>query len=362
MDILTKKLNQRQQDGTLRSFMNMDGMIDFCSNDYLGFSKFSCKENGDLQNGSTGSRLISGNSFEAIKAEAKVSEFFNSPSALIFNSGYDANLGFFSSVPQKNDLVLYDKHIHASVRDGIRLSFAKSVSFEHNSLVDLRSKLQLLKGENKFVAIESLYSMDGDMSDIVPIVELCEEYGAFLIVDEAHSVGVYGHLGKGIANAFEVENRIFARLVTFGKAYGSHGAAVLGSEVLKKYLINFARSFIYTTALPPENYHRIGEIITLQDFEIQRNNLFDNISTFRNSLDESTFKLISEINSPIQILQIGDANKSISIAENCKKNGFAVKAILWPTVPKGLEGLRFGLHSFNTKVEIEEFVEVIKRS
>lgn len=359
MDFLKKKLNQRRDQGTLRSLLDMTGLVDFCSNDYLGYSKISFSQELVSQYGSTGSRLISGNSNEAIEAENRVAQSFKAESALIFNSGYDANLGFFSSVPQKGDLVLFDQHIHASVRDGIRLSFAKSVSFAHNSAVDLERKLENLQGATKFVAIESLYSMGGDMSPISAMLEVCEKHNAHLIVDEAHAVGVFGEKGKGICNAFDFENRIFARLLTFGKAYGCHGAAILGSAVLKEFLLNFARSFIYTTALPPESYQRISAVLETSDFESKRNALFENISLFRSLLEHKKQLLISEINSPIQIIQLGDSQKSIALEEKCKSHGLAVKAILSPTIPVGSEGIRICLHAFNTAGEIELLVQLL---
>jgi 8-amino-7-oxononanoate synthase len=359
MNFLEKKLNQRREQGTLRSLNDLAGLVDFCSNDYLGYSKISFEQDVFLHHGSTGSRLISGNSFEAIEAENRVAQFFNTESALIFNSGYDANLGFFSSVPQKGDLVLFDQHIHASVRDGIRLSFAKSASFEHNSVEDLERKLNNLQGVTKFVAMESLYSMGGDMSPISAMLKICEKHNAHLIVDEAHAIGVFGEKGKGICNAFDFENRIFARLVTFGKAYGSHGAAILGSTILKEFLLNFARSFIYTTALPPESYQRISAVLETSDFESKRNALFENIVLFRSLLEHKKQLLISEINSPIQIIQLGDSQKSIAFAEKCKVHGLALKAILSPTVSVGSEGIRICLHAFNTASEIELLVQLL---
>ena len=355
---LQNKLNKRIEEGTYRSLSSFEGLIDFCSNDYLGLAKVKSEGLVTTTFGSTGSRLITGNSTIAEECEDFLAKFYTAEAGLVFNSGYDANLGIFSSIPQKGDLVIYDEHIHASVRDGVRLSFAKSVSFAHNSLEDLEKKLQL-DADVKYVAIESLYSMGGDLSPIVPIVQLCKKYGALLIIDEAHSGGLYGINGKGVCSALKIEDQIFIRLITFGKAYGSHGAVVLSNELTKSYLINFARSFIYTSALPTESFLRIQNMVKNESLDTLRNQLFENIFYFRKFMEVSRFHLSPEVNSPIQILTIGDVKKTNTLAENLRSNGFAVKAIVSPTVAKGEEGIRICLHSFNSSLEIKQLVQSI---
>jgi 8-amino-7-oxononanoate synthase len=220
---LKDKLNKRKEEGTLRSLSSFSGMIDFQSNDYLGLSEVAIGFTGSY--GGTGSRLISGTSLEALEAERFLAEYFNAPSALFFNSGYDANIGFFGSVPQKGDFVVYDEEIHASVRDGIRLSYAKTYSFRHNDPEDLKRMLAKIEG-TVYVAIESLYSMSGEVAPLEQILQICEQFNAHLIVDEAHAGGVYGD-GKGYCAELGLQDRIFARLITFGKAFGSHGAVYL---------------------------------------------------------------------------------------------------------------------------------------
>ena len=230
---LQDKLNKRIEVGTLRSLSSFDGYIDFYSNDYLGFSKLKSTSTASSF-GSTGSRLISGTSREALNSEIYLAEYFDSKAALFYNSGYDANLGFFSSIPQRGDLVLYDEFIHASIRDGVRLSFANSKSFNHNDLTDLELKLSHFEGV-KYVVVESLYSMDGDIAPLIKISDLCEKFKAYLIVDEAHSGGVFGEKGKGLVYQMNLQSKIFARLITFGKAFGSHGACILTSQNVKAY-------------------------------------------------------------------------------------------------------------------------------
>lgn len=344
-------LNDRIAKGSERSLLSFDdGMIDFWSNDYLGLGRSNISVN--LKSGS-GSRLISGNSAKIEEVEQFVASHFGSESALIFNSGYDANLGFFSSVPQKGDTILYDELIHASVRDGIRLSFAKSFSFLHNDLESLEKRLASRLGSmdegSVFVAIESIYSMDGDIAPLKEIAALCELYNALLVVDEAHAGAVFGKEGRGLCDEAGVTSMTFARLFTFGKGFGAHGGAILGSSELRRFLINFARSFIYTTALPEAFYTHIQQQIEEAKQEKLRVQLQENILCFRRRIKS----LVSDERSPIQVIDFDDLEICKAKAKELQKAGFSVKAILPPTVPQGVQRLRVCLHAFNTPAEIE---------
>ncbi len=347
------------KEGTLRSLSSFEKYIDFYSNDYLGFSKIKFENLECQMFGSTGSRLISGSSSEAFETETFLANHFKSESALVFNSGYDANLGFFSSVPQKGDTVFYDEFIHASVRDGIRLSFAKNSSFKHNNIIDLEEKLKKVEGV-KYVVVESLYSMDGDIAPLVELACLCERLNVYLIVDEAHSCGVFGSDGKGLVVKLGLEKSVFARIVTFGKAYGSHGACVLSNENLKSFLINFSRSFIYTTALPPESFSRIKFMVGHSEINQRKTDLRNVIHYFRDSIRD--INCVSDRKSPIQLLKIGNIEKTISISNKLQDNQMAVKPIFSPTVPVGNEGVRICLHSFNTTSEIDLLVRILNES
>ncbi|MDB0062680.1 aminotransferase class I/II-fold pyridoxal phosphate-dependent enzyme [Crocinitomicaceae bacterium] len=333
------KLKKREEEGTMRSLFRLENKLDFYSNDYLGMSSLDIRS--EAKGGSTGSRLISGNSKEAAECESFLADWFKTESALVFNSGYDANLGFFSSIPQKGDWVLYDEKIHASVRDGIRLSFANSFSFIHNDVTDLQKKIQKAEGA-VFVVVESLYSMDGDFAPLGEIAAICKLTNAKLVVDEAHACGVFGEHGRGIVDCLPDSNSVFARIVTFGKAYGYQGAAVLCSAELKQFLINFARSFIYTTALPRESYRQIQERVRHDIIPQRQRQLQWNISEFRSQFPENTF--VSEVNSPIQVMRIGNIEETKGKEQEFLDKGWAVKAILSPTVAKGEEGIRFCIH------------------
>lgn len=354
---LQDKLNKRIKEGTLRSLSSLEGFVDFYSNDYLGFSTIEIKTEIRQKFGSTGSRLISGTSNEALDTESFLADFFTSEAALIFNSGYDANLGFFSSVPQKGDTVIYDEYIHASIRDGIRLSFADSFSFKHNDTSDLEKKLSRTSGV-VYIVVESLYSMDGDLAPLEEIIKICSINNSYLIVDEAHACGVFGEKGKGIVSALGIELAVFARIITFGKAYGSHGAAILTKNELKNYLVNFSRSFIYTTALPPDTYIRIKEIVGHSELDERKKDLQNVIDYFVKSIGPN--KSISDIQSPIQLIKIGDVQKTKEIAECIQNVKLAVKPIYSPTVPIGSEGLRICIHAFNTKDEIDTLVSHLR--
>jgi len=352
---LQNKLKKREEEGTLRSLSSFEGFIDFFSNDYLGIAKVEFNQT--YFGGSTGSRLISGTNELVLKTEDYLANHFKSESALIFNSGYDANLGLFSSILLRDDYILYDQLIHASIRDGIRLGLAKSNSFKHNDCKDLEEKLKK-SPSGTYVVIESLYSMDGDFSQTNEIVEICDKYNAYLIIDEAHSGGIIDKLGRGEVVSKNLENKVFARIITFGKAFGCHGAVVLGSHQLITYLVNFSRSFIYTTALPKESIERILKSVELvSKLEEKRVKLYENIHFFRSKIKVSN--LTSDAYSPIQIIRISNIEKLQSLVNVLQNEKIAIKPIFAPTVPKGEEGIRICIHSFNSKQEIENLTKIL---
>lgn len=350
---LHKKLNDRIEKGTLRSLSSFEGKIDFVSNDYLGLSEV----NFHPEKGATGSRLISGNTLEMEQVELKLAHFFGEEAGLVFNSGYDANLGIFSSIPQKGDVVLYDEHIHASVRDGLRLTLAKSYSFKHNNVADLERLIKKNSDATIYIAIEGLYSMNGDFAPIRKIEKLADEYNAFIVLDEAHSAGVFGKDGVGVGKTF-ANNELFIRLVTFGKAYGGHGAVVLCSNSVRQYLINFARSFIYSTALPVGNFKRMIEVVQKEDLFQRRVQLQENLALFRSQLEG--FNLSSEPNSPIQMITGIELETVAKIESELLSQNMAVKKILPPTVKTEDAGLRICMHSFNTPNQIQSLTTILK--
>jgi len=366
------KLERRKAENSLRHLNFPGTVVDFSSNDYLGFSKESrisdrageilrrSTENGL---GATGSRLLTGNSQMYNELEAIIAKFHSSPSALVFNSGYATNLGFFGSVPQRGDYILYDELAHASIREGITLSKAKAYKFKHNNLrelEDLIDRLERSRDSEIYVVTESVFSMDGDSPDLNELSALCKRSHCRLIVDEAHAIGISQ---RGLVVEAGIEGEVFARIVTFGKALGSHGAAVLCSETMKSYLVNFARSFIYTTGLPPHTLASIRSAYQYLDSDPGMKRiecLKSNIAILRRYIGEyDCDELFLPSESAIHSVVIPGNKEVKTISDKLLKNGFDVRPILSPTVPIGKERLRICLHSFNTEKEIEQVIQRI---
>lgn len=358
-EFLLKKLEERKEQNAFRSLRMPGGAVDFCSNDYLGIVRNNLLHHStdDYSYGSTGSRLLSGN-YELIESTEKfIADFHHAAAGLIFNSGYDANLALLSCIPQRGDTILYDQLCHASIRDGIRLSFADSHAFIHNDCTDLEKKLQSAKG-NIFVVTESVFSMDGDMAPLNEIVLLCHQYEAGLIVDEAHATGVVGDKGEGLVQQLNLQNDILARMHTFGKAVGCHGAIVLGSDTLRNYLINFARPFIYTTSLPE------AAIIAIRtSYEVfpalsqERKHLSNLVSIFQSAATRYD-KLPSS--TAIQIVIVPGNAAVKELAAQLREHKLDVRPIVYPTVPKEKERLRIVLHAFNTEEEVHLLTNLLQ--
>lgn len=370
---LNGKLEIRRQNNALRQLSIQNNLIDFTSNDYIGFSKSETifkqthcylSENGITQNGATGSRLISGNHDLYQVTETFIAQFHDTEAALIFNSGYVANVGFFSAVPQRNDFILYDELSHASIRDGIMMSNAKSYKFKHNDFEDLERLIVKLSTQHStfssiYIVTETVFSMDGDSPNLEELVTISEKYNCYLIVDEAHSLGVFGEKGEGLVQYLNLQNRIFARIMTFGKGLGCHGAAILGSSELKEYLINFARSFIYTTGLSP---HSVATVLTAyHQLEIEKKTiqkLRNTIAYFNQEKDLLGLKpMFINSKSAIQSAIIPGNENVKRIANQLQEKKFDVKPIVSPTVPQGQERLRFCIHSYNSEEEIKQVLE-----
>lgn len=339
---LYNMLNKREKEDNLRMLpdFRING-VQLAANDYLNFSKLRILES-DLPVGSGGSRLISGNFPIFHKLENEIlPQFHQSEAALFFNSGYVANLGLISALAQKNDILLYDQKVHASIRDGMRLGFAKHFSFKHNDMKDLEHKL---KSHNAtvYVIAESIYSMDGDQAPLADMVALCNAYNAKLIIDEAHALGV---IGKGLGQELRLENEIFARVFTYGKALGLHGASVCGSMDLIRFLINFSRPFIYTTAASPAEIERL--IAHLMYFESEPGlNEQKALKKVINAYARYAAEFGHHANpSAIQFIRTGSNQSAKELERKCNNAGYLVKAIKHPTVAKGDEGIRICLHS-----------------
>jgi 8-amino-7-oxononanoate synthase len=384
-DFLDVKLNERREQDALRRLRLPEGKTDFCSNDYLGIVTNGLIGAGadggvwaGLAHGSMGSRLLAGNYPLLEETERALAEFHQAEAGLIFNSGYDANLGVFSCIPQRGDTILYDHLSHASIRDGIRLSFAQSHSFSHNDCDDLERRLRAVRaagsesgggssdgspGESRdspriFVVTESVFSMDGDLAPLEAILKLCRSYDAHFILDEAHATGVIGKAGEGLAQSLGLQGQCLARIHTFGKAVGCHGAIVLGSERLRRFLINFCRPLIYTTALPPVSVQAIADAYRLfPAMRVERDRLQQLIDRFRQAVIG-----YQRLNSPtpIQVVIVPGNAEVRELAERLQQAGLDIRPILYPTVPKGSERLRIVVHAFNTTGEIDRLIQLLR--
>ncbi len=345
-------LEKMLKNGSLRSLKQRGNLIDLASNDYLGLSRdlefqqaiiAKWEEYGQSLNnkvGATGSRLLTGNHRHFEELEEKIACFHGFESATLFNCGYMANLALLSSL---FDTVIADREVHASMHDGMKLSKAENFYFRHNDLEHLEWRLK-----NKkccFIVVESLYSMSGDTAPLKELVLLSEKYGAKLIVDEAHAVGVLGSQGKGLAAKYD---GVFACVCAFGKALGVHGAVILGSRLLKKTLLNVARSLIYTTALPLPLLAAIAcSYERFPGMQRERDQLAD---------------LCRQFNFPSHIQPIvapGNSQAKL-LSHYLMHHGIDVRPILSPTVPKGKEQLRLTLHSFNTNAQVQDCLKKVE--
>ena len=357
---LQQKLDDKSAAGTLRTLVHSNNAIDFSSNDYLGFAQsglLTIDGEHTLPSGATGSRSITGNSLLAEETEQLIAAFHHREAALIFNTGYMANVGLFSCMASKGDTYISDEFIHASIIDGMRLSYANRLRFKHNDLADLEKKLQLATGK-KIVVVESIYSMDGDEAPLIEMAALCKKNDALLIVDEAHATGLYGDKGNGLVCQYALENEVYACIHTFGKAIGLHGAAITGSKVLRNFLINQARSFIYTTALPTHNYIQIQLAYQLLPSG-KRKALHALVDYFREAIAVNKDITFIDSLSPIQGIMVGDNFATKLLANHLIEKGFFVRPILSPTVLVGKERIRICIHSFNTKEQIDGLVNSI---
>ncbi|AWL09993.1 8-amino-7-oxononanoate synthase [Aquirufa nivalisilvae] len=370
---LVDQLEIRRKDGLLRSLQHVDHFIDFCSNDYLGLAKnqelnqlitkdfenWLAQNNGQIPiNGATGSRLISGNNSLVENFEIACAQIHHAEAALLFGSGFEANLGLLSSISQADHIVFCDQLLHASIIDGIRLGKGKKVIFKHNDWEALSTELAKYPHQTKWVVVESIYSMDGDQAPLQKYIELKQLYDFELIVDEAHSGGVHGFKGAGLVQELGLVEQVFARVITFGKAWGNAGAVVLGSQALRQYLINFARSFIYSTGPTPA--HICALLTTLHFIQIQdelREKLKKNITFFQ---EHNSHPNWGKSQSAIQTFIVPGNQEVRRIAQVAQEKGFGLKPIVYPTVPKEEERIRITLSALTQQKDMLDLIQLLE--
>jgi 8-amino-7-oxononanoate synthase len=346
-----------------------DGIIDFASNDYLGLNRDGVLNTlieqeisqweRPLQgwHGSGGSRLLTGNSAYALQIEEEIAQFHEEEAGLLFNSGYLANFGLLSALAGRSDTILYDYGVHASVHDAIRYTRARAIPF--STLDQCEERVKKARGKI-FVVIDSVDSCKGRQPDMSGIQHLCKKANAHLIVDEAHATGVLGPKGQGVVQELGLQGAVFARVHTFGKALGCQGAVVVGSSLLRCFLINFARPFIYTTALSLQSLAAIRcAYRALSLFPERIEQLHWVIRAFRKKAEERSLPL-SDSQTSIQAMHIPGNRAGRQASDWILSNGLDVRPLLSPTVRKGEEVLRICLHVFNSEEELDRLFDCLE--
>lgn len=338
-------------------------LVNFSGNDYLGFSREpSIVEAGyrmarEWGGGATGSRLMSGNFFPLDSLEKRLADFMNTEASLVFNSGWNANLGLISALAGKECAVFCDRLDHASIYDGIRLSGAEMVRYKHADAQDLGKKLSESVHQRKIIVTDSVFSMDGDFAPLREIVALKEKHGALLIVDEAHAFGIYGPEGQGLLAELGLSGRADLVMATFGKSLGVFGAFAAGSSLMKDHLVNTARPFIFTTGLPP---FVVGAVNTALDLLQERKPgraLLEKVGRFcgflRNGIDNGK-------NTQIVAVRTGSNEKALGLRDYLRERGSFVQAIRPPTVPPGTSRIRISVNLLHTDEDLAGLAAALK--
>ncbi|MHC1566388.1 MAG: 8-amino-7-oxononanoate synthase [Candidatus Syntropharchaeia archaeon] len=352
---------------TSRTRVNGKEVILLCSTNYLGLSthpkvKKACIEAAERYGcGSGGSRLICGNTELHEKLEERIAKFKKTEAALVFNTGYMANIGVLSCIAREGDVIISDELNHASIVDGCRLSRADVKIYSHRNTEDLERILRD-SGEYRLrlIVTESIFSMDGDIAPLREIADLAEEYDASLFVDEAHATGVIGKNGRGVVDLFGLKDRIEIQMGTLSKAIASSGGYVAGNSELIDFLINRARSFIFSTALPPPVVgSAIAAIDVIEKDEDRRKHLWENVNFFRKGLEEIGVNVMGE--TQIVPILIGDARRTVEISEQLEREGVFVTGIRPPTVPPNTSRLRATIMATHTKEDLEGALCAVER-
>jgi 8-amino-7-oxononanoate synthase len=341
--------------------------IDFSSNDYLGLSRHPALREAVMEAidqdgmvGSGGSRLLRGHHPAHVRLEEFAAEFFQSEKALFFGSGFLANFAVFSTFLERHDAVIFDEHIHASVKEGIHASPAARYRARHNDLDSFEGCIRRAreKGARRLlVAIESVYSMDGDLAPLNELHGLARTSEAILVVDEAHATGVFGVRGRGLGENLQSENWISVH--TCGKALGVAGALVCASAEIIDYLINKARPFIYSTAPPPFLAAAVQRSLRLVDEEPWRRTRVLNLAKFARDTLSAT-PMPQDNGSQIIPIHLGEEDRTLKTARTIQDAGFDVRAIRPPTVPDGTSRLRVSIHTDRTEAEILGLAEALR--
>lgn len=359
-----------------------EARVDFASNDYMSLAGSATLEEeidaevarmrgarAQVRVGSTGSRLLTGTDAYYDEVEQALCAHYGGESALLFNSGYDCNLGLLASLPQPGDVVLFDELMHNSVREGLKLARGSSRPFKHNDVADLRASVEAVRADagfagNVIVSVESVYSMDGHVAPLAEMAALCQELGCSLVVDEAHGVGVFGEHGRGLVAHLGLQQLVFCCVFTFGKALGAHGAVLVGPKALREYMVNYCRPLIYSTSLPAHSLATARAAHTFmarEAAELQRK-LHALVEVFQGRVQGDPALRAVSLASPsaIQGVIVPGNENVVRVAAALRAQGFDLLPIRSPTVPKGTERIRVILHAHNTADEVHKLLDAIK--
>lgn len=370
---------RRQQHGyrhrkTLESAQGVDVIVDgkpainFCSNDYLGLANhpdvvraFQNAAN-QFGVGSGASHLVCGHSSLHHQLEERLAEFTGRDRALLFSTGYMANLGVINALLSKDDYIFEDKLNHASLLDGGLLSGARFQRFLHNDVTNLERRLKKSGEGRKLIVVDGVFSMDGDLAPLPELSRLADQHDAWLMMDDAHGIGVLGDSGAGCAEYFQLnQDQLPILMGTLGKGFGSFGAFVAGSETLIESLIQFSRSYIYTTALPPAvAAASLASLNIIQNDKLRRQHLQALIQQFRLGAKALNLQLSDSVSS-IQPLLIGDNLQALKISESLAEKGFLISAIRPPTVPEGTARLRVTLSAAHTEQHVNQLLSALEQ-
>lgn len=377
---LQKELEQRKVDGLLRQRRLLDSpqaehivanqmpYLSFCSNDYLGLANHPKlvaamqQAAGASGVGSGASGLVTGHHRYHDDLEKQLATFVGLPAALLFSTGYMANIGVLGALVGRGDAIFADKLNHACLNDGGYYSLAEFNRYPHNNVNALEKLLQASTAKHKLIAADAVFSMDGDIAPIPEYLELCEKYDAYLYLDDAHGFGVLGEHGKGSLSHFNLKSPRIIMMATLGKAAGVAGAFVAGEQVVIDYLIQKAKSYVYSTPAPPALSATLAESVRLiEQGDGLRANLYQLIAYLKDNLKLSKWKLLAS-DTAIQPLIVGDNKEALALSEYLQTCGILVPAIRPPTVPVGTARLRISLSAAHTLDDVKQLVAALHQS
>ena len=380
LNALQKELDQRKADGLLRQRRLLDSpqaehivtndkkYLSFCSNDYLGLANHPAliaamqAAAGDSGVGSGASNLITGHHRYHDNLEKQLAKFVQMPAALVFSTGYMANIGVLGALVGRGDAIFADKLNHACLNDGGYYSMAEFKRFAHNDVTALEKLLKASKAKYKLIAVDAVFSMDGDIAPIPDYLRLCEQYDAYLYVDDAHGFGVLGEHGKGSLSHFNLASPRIIYMATLGKAAGVAGAFVAGEQVVIDYLIQTAKSYVYSTPAPPALSATLSASINLiEKGDDLRAHLQHLIATLKANLSLQTWQLLPS-NTAVQPLIVGSNQAVLALSEHLQKQGILVPAIRPPTVPVNTGRLRISLSAAHTEADVIQLAKAINQA